>query len=57
MWAKETRQVGHASGWKKNVKNEKGLVLFGPCWPNLGLNSDLNWAQKGGGIGLGLSWG
>ena len=45
-------------GEKKNVKkNGKGLVLFGPCWPNLGLNSDLNWAQKGGGIGLGLSWG
>ena len=33
------------------------LVLFGPCWPNLGLNSDLNGAQKRGGIGLGLSRG
>ena len=29
-------------------------MLFGPCWPNLGLNSDLNGAQKRGGIGLGL---
>ena len=50
-----TRQVGHASGWKKNGK---GLVLFGPCWANLGLNSDLNGAKKKGwnwaGIELGL---
>ena len=29
-------------------------MLFGPCWPNLGLNSDLNGAQKRAGIGLGL---
>ena len=29
-------------------------MLFGPCWPNLGFNSDLNGAQKQVGIGLGL---
>ena len=52
-----TRQVGHVSGWKKCKKNEKGLVLFGPCWANLGLNSDLNGAKKKVGIGLGLNWG
>ena len=40
---------------KKNVKkNGKGLVLFGPCWSNLGLNSNLNGAQKRAGIELGL---
>ena len=44
-------QVG---GKEKCKKNGKGLVLFGPCWPNLGLNSDLNEAQKRVGIGLGL---
>ena len=44
-------------GGRKCKKNGKGLVLFGPCWPNLGLNSDLNGAQKRAGIGLRLSWG
>ena len=39
---------------RKCKKNGKGLVLFGPCWPNLGLNSDLNGAQKKAGIELGL---
>ena len=56
---RETKGASGSCMWvEKNVKkNEKGLVLFGPFWPNLGLNSNLNGAQKKAGIGLGLSWG
>ena len=44
----EGKQLDAASGRKRKKvkKNGKGLMLFGPCWPNLGLNSDLNGAQK-----------
>ena len=50
----------HTSGGLNVIGLERkekdwALVLFGPCWPNLGLNSDLNGAQKRGGIRLGLS--
>ena len=54
-WEKKgNQQVQQVGGKEKCKKNEKGLVLFGPCWPNLGLNSDLNGAQKKVGIELGL---
>ena len=55
-WSAQGRRI-HVGGKRKCRKNGKGLVLFGPCWPNLGFNSDLNGAQKKVGIGLELSWG
>ena len=52
-WRAQGRRI-HVGG-KKCKKDRKDLVLFGPCWPNLGFNSDLNGAKKRAGIGLELS--